>query len=313
MTLLKESTSTNKKILILGGSGYIGSSLGNHLAFQCGFKVDNADLGLFQQKQGIWTYRYNYNQLPASLIQEYDVVINLAAHSSVLACELDPDGSFKNNCLDFFKLVAKLGMHQKFIYASSGSVYGCSGDKLSKETDAFAKSINHYDKQKQIIDQYMEDSLLHWYGLRFGTVCGFSGNPRNELMINSMVRSAITEKRVDVTSSESYRAILGLPDLCRAVEAIIKQDKDGGYYNLASFNMRIHDIGKTVADKFNTNFSSLKSGSNSYSFCLDTTNFCETFNFEFTETVDTISEAAAKNDFSRIRNWHNFPPAYTTA
>lgn len=290
------------KILINGGNGYIGSRLSSQLR-AWGYDIIVADLGLFQLNPKD-TQTYNFNQLPASFIQSFDIVIHLAAHSCVLACELNPEQSFVNNCLDFFHLVGKINPNQKLIYASSGSVYGCSGDRLAAEDDVLTEAINHYDKQKQLIDLYMLPCLFKWYGLRFGTVCGYSENPRNELMINSMVASALQNNRVDVTSADLFRAVLGLTDLCRAVKSIIDSDGESGYYNLASFNMKIHNIGKVISDKFNTNFSSLLSGSSSYSFCLDTTKFCKEFNFIFEDTIDSIAEAAAKNDFSRVRNWN---------
>ena len=54
--------------------------------------------------------------------------------------------------------------------------------------------------------------INQWYGLRFGTVNGFSRNFRSELMLNSMSRSAIDDGVVRMSNSNIHRAILSLSE-----------------------------------------------------------------------------------------------------
>jgi UDP-glucose 4-epimerase len=293
------------KILIIGGLGYIGSMLTEHLKTFTKHEVVVVDKNLFPD--GIaQPYSYleqNYNSLPKDFIQGFDVVVHLAGHSSVPSCELNPDLSFKNNCLDFFHLVSKLLPSQKFIYASSGSVYTSTGVEPATEESEIAEPVMRYDAQKRLIDAYMKDTDINYFGLRFGTVCGYSYKPRNELMVNSMVRSAKTRGIVEVTNADSYRAILDINDLVRGIRKIIEGNGERGYYNLVSYNAKIHNIGKFVADHYGCNFTSLKAGNSAYSFSLSGKKMFDNFGFLSTHKLPDTILSAEHNDFKVERNW----------
>lgn len=298
-----------KKILITGGLGYIGIPLVCFLSMNTDYDIDVVCSNWYKGPLSILDkqryYNVNYNTLDHADLYSYDAIVHLAAHSSVQAVESDITGALKNNCIDFINFINKTNYPKtKVIYASSGSVYGQSGEIPCKETNELKPPIENYDYQKQFNDRWVETQLdkRKIYGLRFGTVNGYSLNPRNELMVNSMVKAAKTDGIVKVTNSDSFRAILGLNDLCRAVYAIIEQEGPSGFYNLSSFNMSIGDIGKEVSNVFKCNLVS-KKGHDRYSFSLDTTKFQETFNFNFEDTIESIALAAAYNDFTKVRTW----------
>lgn len=290
-------------ILLLGSNGYIGSRVFEYLNSVCpadnivGIDIDWDEKSIIPPVNQI-----DYRKLNSNHSLFYDIVINLCGHSSVNACEDQPRISLFNNCIDFFHFTHKLKPNTKIIYASSASVYGGSfGNYECRETFNLLPPIKEYDRQKQLLDYYMIDSGLDYYGLRFGTVNGYSKNPRNRLMINSMVKSAKTKNLINVTNGDSYRAILGLNDLCRAIHAIINEEYSSpGFYNLASFNMKIKDIGKNVADLLKCNYKE-SGGEDTYSFCLSTNKFEKEFNFEFKDTLESIVIEASNNDFSLDR------------
>lgn len=304
-----------KTVLLTGGLGYIGSRVYKHLT-ERDYKVTSVDLDWYARKTPtdysnpyhsgteVLNHRINFNLLTKEEIQQYDVVVHLAAHSSVPACDKDPRGSLKNNCVDFFRLVEKLRDDQKFLYASSGSVYGFSGNHPCVETDRLDRPIKGYDAQKQLIDLYMESSGKTYYGMRFGTVCGYSPNPRNELLINAMVRSTRQGGVVHVTSPDNYRAVLGLRDLCRAIEGLIESDARPGFYNVSSFNAKIGDIASSVAHEMFANVLSKSSVTTTYSFCLNTDKFTSETNLIFKDTIEGLAWDAFRNDFSVEREWH---------
>lgn len=287
------------EVLIIGAEGYIGSRLYQHL-INTGYYPQSVDIGKWGNPAGIYSIRKDFSQLDKHFIQYFKTIVLLAGHSSVSACDADPDGGLQNNCMEFVHLVNKLRPDQKFIYSSSGAVYGFSGSNTVKEIDPLTTPVKEYDRHKQAIDRWIENKGYNFYGLRFGTVCGYSKNPRNELMLNSMSRTAIRDKFVKVTNSDSYRAILGLNDLCRAITSIIEGPDIPGFYNLASFNEQIGVMGETVANYFKCSLNSIK-GEDRYSFCLNTNKFQNTFNFKFEENIESIIKEAAKNDFSLNR------------
>jgi nucleoside-diphosphate-sugar epimerase len=296
------------KILVSGGCGYSGSRIVPYL-WELGYQVYSCDLGWFGDNHQLGYLKFDYKDLPTPYIQGFDAIVHLAGHSSVPFCEADKQGSFENNVANFISFVRRLKPEQKFIYASSGSVYGnqtldLPDSQYFKETSELPYPIKDYDWQKQCIDKFIPLSgHKNYFGLRFGTLSGFSPNPRNELMINSMVRSASLTGEVKVTSAYARRAILGLNDLCRAVQAIIEKDGLPGIYNLASFNHSIAAIGSTVAKVMNSQFKILEENTSNYSFGLDTTKFQKEFDFKFEDTILSIAQDACKNDFKVERDW----------
>lgn len=255
------------KILIIGAGGYIGSALTKYL-YEEGYWVSGIDLE--------WYGEMNPDHLKSTFIMDYadfpdydlyDVIILLAGHSSVKMCELDPRGSFHNNVSKFIDLIYKLKPHQRFLYASSASIY-CK-DKQS-----------HYDLQKLTLDKIIEMTDLTYFGLRFGTVCGTSPNPRLELIINSMVYDAITGKKVIYSNGEAYKSILDISDLCRAIKTIIDHlDPPRGIYDLCSYSAQVKDFAEQIASTFSAKLINMEGTSSTYSFTLNPRGFYEKLGF----------------------------------
>ena len=102
------------------------------------------------------------------------------------------------------------------------------------------------------------------------------------------------------------RPILGIKDLCRAVEAIIICEEDKrGLYNLASFNKTAEQIAYEVSETINvpvveyeadpTQVSNAKSQTKTYNFSISTRKFQRAFGFKFQETVESITKSIVDN------------------
>lgn len=263
-------------ILLIGSDGYIGRRLRPHLEDE-GHIVDGFDRGFFAE---YGSSSCDYRHLPPSVIQTYDVVILLAGHSSVPLCEHDPQGSFSNNVVNFQNLVYKLKDDQTFIYASSGSVLSAGDEPLC-----------HYDFQKSTIDKIARLSGKRYYGLQFGTVCGYSPTPRLELMINSMFIDAVTHGEVRVSNRNAYRAILGMSDLVRCIARIVDNPPKPGLYPLASFSYPIGAIAELVAAETGAKVVTLPATGPCYDFEIDTWKFQQAYpRFKFKQDVRSIIE-----------------------
>lgn len=286
-----------KNILLLGGNGYIGSRLQS--SFREDFNLEVVDLNWFSKN---FVEGFDYSKLSEEKIQKHDVVILLAGHSSVKMCQDNRLSSFNNNVKNFITLLDKINLNQKFIYASSSSVYGNTNNKIVNESyDQFIPN-NYYDLTKQIIDFYAIQSKLNYYGLRFGTVNGWSENLRNDVMINAMVDSAMRDGHIKLYIKNINRPILGINDLSRCIRALIDSDKSHpGIYNLASFNstaIEIANIVSRVSDKPVIEYqpdkiekiTNEKLQSNAYDFAIDCSKFTSTYNFEFRDTIESITK-----------------------
>lgn len=274
-----------KKILIIGGCGYIGSALYKHLNKQeedvsvalgspektylwigppksidvgsnvsisfCKYQIDTVDLEWFGNYINSNNFILDYRNLTSEFLAKYDTIVLLAGHSSVpMANNSDPNSTFKNNVDNFLVLLSKLHAGQKFIYAGSSSVYNGIPDDNATEDYQLLHPSNTYDMTKQDLDRYIRlFPDIEFYGLRFGTVNGISDNLRTDIMINAMVENALNTDKVALFNESIRRPILYLQDLVRAINVIIDCDEDHrGIYNLASFNATAGMIAEGVAE-----------------------------------------------------------------
>jgi nucleoside-diphosphate-sugar epimerase len=297
------------KTLIIGGCGYIGSRLFNYLK-QKQYEVVSLDLELFGNPN-VQNTKENYKDLTKEDIARFDNVILLAGHSSVKMCESNMIGCFRNNVQYFVELLSKISKNQKFIYASSSSVYGNVNRNIVTEECQEYVAGSFYDLSKAEIDHYVKIfDEVNYYGLRFGTVNGFSPNTRNDVMINAMVSSAIANKEVKVFNPMIRRPILYINDLCRAVETIIIEGNHSnrGLYNLASFNSTADIIGRKTSEVFDDIKLSVidreptpeeninkKLNSKVYDFAISSDKFISTFNFKFEGTIKDIAIELKEN------------------
>lgn len=283
-----------KKILIIGGTGYIGSSLYRDLIKN--HQVDTVDTEWFGNFINDNNIKKDFDGLTEEFLDGYDIILFVAANSSVQLCKNIFD-AFENNVVKFFNLVKKL-KKQKFIYASSSCVYVTSDDKPKDENDLLVP-LDGLTLTKTTIDHLMSLTDIEYYGLRFGSVNGWSPNMRLDLMINSMTLSALNNKEVNVFNGHAHRPILSINDLVRAINKIIDTEEDKrGVYNLASFNDNILEIGKKVSNYMNVPLKD--NGKNfTYDFSISSEKFIETFDFKFTDSVESIAQEIIDNPHNK--------------
>jgi nucleoside-diphosphate-sugar epimerase len=287
------------KVLLLGSNGYIGNRFYKDYKFDYKFSLIDSCWHDDPLEQS--TIQLNYKELSSSFIQDFDVVLLLAAHSSVPMCKGHFLDSYKNNVDNFVNLVSKLDKKQKFIYASSSSVYGFVDSPVSENHLCFETHEN-YDTQKIIIDLIASKTELKYYGLRFGTVNGYSPYTRDDIMLNSMTKSAIEKGEVNIFNPDTKRPILAVGDLSRAIAKIINTNSDKfGIYNLASFNSNVKELGLVVSDFFGVNLNDHgDNGNKIYDFAIDSTKFINDFDFTFEyDAVKIIEEL--KNKYNDIK------------
>lgn len=280
------------RCLLLGGTGYIGSRLFLDLQGH-GHHVQTVDLEWYGNPVNPANHIVDYRHLDRRLLAWADAVILLAGHSSVGMADGPLTSCFENNVVNFVRLLTTIRAGQKLIYASSASVYG-DATGTSRETDVTFTGQCAYDISKHMIDILAPASGCEYYGLRFGTVCGFAPNWRSDVLINSLFLSAMTEGRVLVFDGHARRSILGLGDLCRAIRCILAcRDDHRGIYNLASFATTVAETADTVAAMFDVSRRDLRPRhtgalATRYSFHLDNRRFQDTFDFVFQEDTRII-------------------------
>lgn len=286
------------KILIIGSSGYIGSSLKKYLNNEDVTCLDLSNSS-FKNK----TIIKDYNEISIDEISNFDAVVLLAANSGVIPCEGHPIHSLDNNVIKFVNLLHKIQKNQKFIYASTCSIYGDIKGQLAKESDPFFGALNYYDLTKYITDCYSQLSDVEFYGLRFATVNGRfkeSKVVRDDVIINSMTKNAFFNKKIKCINPNVSRGILGLNDLCKAIKTILYGEDKRGIYNLSSFNSTVGEISSYIKNKYKVSSEVIEDANNkTYDFKVDCSKFINSYNFIFEENLDTITDAIY-NDIENI-------------
>jgi nucleoside-diphosphate-sugar epimerase len=278
-----------KKILLIGNRGYIGSSMEKRLGIS--HSLDCVDICWFNTPNEK-TIVTDYNNLNKEYLSKYDVIILLAGHSSIKMCEGSIVNSHNNNVRNFLNLISKINKKTKFIYASSSSVYGVHEDEIKEEYTNFVPH-NNYDITKHIIDLYVDRFDIEYYGLRFGTVNGHSEFLRKDLMINSMYCDSKNNNEIRLYFKDIMRPILGMDDLLNSIDVIISSTEDNrGLYNLSSFNRTVEEIAVEVSEILSVPINEIKMNEKvrlkTYDFRLNTDKFQSTYNFKFTDTVESI-------------------------
>ena len=292
-----------KKILILGGNGYVGSRLRQVLRNDHFVKSNDICWHAYDETSD----RRDYHKLTREELAEFEVIVVLAGHSSVPSCIGDLSGPWRNNVTNFTDLVDKID-DQLIIYASSASVYGNSKPgEQHRETNNHFTPVNNYDVTKYALDQQAIIANLKGkrvIGLRFGTVNGWAPNLRVDVMINSMYHSVQNGTGIQVMNRHISRAMLGIEDLCRAMLHCIEQPVPG-IYNLASFNATVGEIAQAVSDKLGIEITDKGNTANAYDFAIDTALFEQTFDFTFTATPATIVDSLIQNYTQSTPQWRD--------
>lgn len=273
------------RVLVIGGTGYIGSAVYRHLT-AAGIAVDTVDRELRGNRVNHRNLRCDFQDLTEAFLADYPAVILLAGHSNVAQAVADPYGAFDNNLTAFRDLLAKL-RGQRLIYASSSSIYTGVGGQIVDESWKTFNFMNMYDFSKYACDAISSLLYRNFYALRFGTVNGPSENLRLDLMINRMVWSGLTRGRVQMSNPLVRRPILGMTDLCRAIQAIVTGPDAPGIYNVASFNTTVADAAAAVAGAIGCSIEEMPP-SPTYDFTMGVKKLTDVFGVEPRQTVRSL-------------------------
>lgn len=309
--------SYSKKIVIIGGAGYLGTMLSEYL-YSFGYHVTIIDALYY----GLHTDQYDMLlQIQLRDLQKYhigsaDVVILLAGNSGVkMSSSLL--NTFQQNVSEFTHILTLLEPHQKFIYASSVTVYGNAETKKARDgqSDILTQEfVNAYDMTKKHIDDIIQFSNAEYYGLRFGAINGFSYNFRTDTMINKMIFDIKTSNTINIANENITRGLLSINDAITAIAEIIKEKRNNkGIYNLCSFNTTVKQIKDELVNQYKCNVNMLPdTPKTTYDFYLDTTKFQKTFNWKPTQTLELVIDDIEKS-WKMIKNINDrsYLPGYT--
>lgn len=243
------------RILIAGGGGYIGTQLCNKL-FSSGHDVTVVDLfwfGNYLNKE-IPIIRKNVMDLTEEEVRNHDAVVFMAGLSNDPMANFSPKVNFIENSAapTFLAFLAKKSEVPRFVYASSCSVYGFTDNEImteeSKTSPQYPYGISKLQAENTIMS--MADDNFRPIALRKGTVGGWSERMRFDLVVNTMLKSALTDKKIIVHNPNLWRPLIDIRDVVQAYEKSIFSDlKITGVFNICSKNYTIGELSNIIYQK----------------------------------------------------------------
>lgn len=305
-------------ILVVGGAGYIGSQLVKSLVDD-GIRVKVLDRGYFGFDSlmdilpKIQLYDYDMRNCPHYVFDNVDTVINLGGLSNDPTADYSPEANTEMNVTASEKLavMAKDSGVERYVYASSCSIYDRgvfdeSKDVLLDEDSEVSPTSNYAVSKLEAEQKLMDlvDDNFKVICLRKGTVFGQSPRMRYDLVVNTMVMSAMKHGIINVHNNGAmWRPMLNILDAVKAYRLASTLDVSG-IFNVASFNTRISELAFKVYSRLNTdvgfNFSSSESGVRSYRVSCDKfKKLGWTHNHELDDAIDfMLSSIKFKKDLS---------------
>jgi nucleoside-diphosphate-sugar epimerase len=218
-----------KRVLVIGGGGYIGSALLTKL-LDADYHVRLLDLLLYSTEPiqdvlahpNLEVIQADFRQVDkvVEAMQDVDAVIHLGAIVGDPACALDEELTIEVNLMATRMIaeVAKGSRINRFIFASTCSVYGAS-DELLDEYSAL-NPVSLYARSKIASEQVLKNLAGADFSpviLRFGTIYGLSGRTRFDLVVNLLAAKAVVEGKITVFGGDQWRPFVHVDDAALAV------------------------------------------------------------------------------------------------
>ena len=243
------------KILVTGGSGYLGSILTRKLLVN-GHHVKILDNFLFG-KDSIKDIENNKNleivegdirdlSIVGKSLKKIDSVIHLASIVGTQSAELDPKTSIEINFMATRNIaeLCKIYKIKQFIFASTCSVYGAQPNQLIAENSEVnpldSYGLSKFQSERAILQVYDYPTIL-----RLGTLFGASHRMRFDLAINLFISQAMNKEKITVFGGTQWRPFLHVDDAAEAFSFAV-ENKMEGIYNVIWKNLTINQMAKDV-------------------------------------------------------------------
>ncbi len=219
------------RILVTGHKGYIGTVMVPML-LERGHEVVGLDSDLYERcnfgdlDSEVPSIRKDVRDVEISDLEGFDAVVHLAGLSNDPLGDLNPDLTYEINYLASLNLarLAKTAGIRRFVFSSSCSNYGASGENMIDEGAEF-NPVTPYGRSKVLVERdvsKLADSKFSPTFLRNATAYGLSPRLRFDLVLNNLVAWAFTTGQVHLKSDGTpWRPIVHIEDISLACIAVL--------------------------------------------------------------------------------------------
>jgi len=257
-------------IAVPGGAGYVGSVLVPRL-LQEGYRVKVLDIFLYGREPLAAVADHPQLELikgdvrdtaaVSKLLDGCDAVIHLACISNDPSVELDPDLSHSINfeCFGPFVQSARAAGVKRFVFASSGSVYGVSESPDVTEEHPLVP-VSLYNKYKARCEPVLQAAAAPGFVpvlVRPATICGYSPRQRLDLTVNILTSHAYFHRRITVFGGSQMRPNLHMQDMVDLYCLLLEADDAKVYnqiFNAAYQNYSVTQTAEIIQGVFRKEF-----------------------------------------------------------
>ncbi len=254
------SMKDEKKILVTGGAGYLGSVLTDKLLGK-DYHVTVLDIGMFGA-EGLLNHfgkkNFNYvkgdirdKKLLSDLLRgKFNSVLHLAALVGEPACDGDSRLAEDINChatIELGKIAKEKGV-KRFIFMSSSSNYGVSKPNELADENSPINPLTLYSKTKVEAEEgisRLNDSEFAVCIVRLAALFGLSSKMRFNLLINELVREAYFGKEMLLYKENAWRPYTHTHDAADALITILEAKEKlvtGQVFNVGTENYKKKDL-----------------------------------------------------------------------
>ena len=240
------------KIFVTGGCGYKGHVLIPKLLDR-DYEVIAFDLQWFgnylKPHKNLEIIKGDVRDIESISLSGVDCIIHLSSIANDPCGDLDPKLTWEVSALATMQLADKakrMGI-KRFIYASSGSVYGVK-EELQVTEDLELKPISEYNKTKMVGERvllsYQDDMVVQI--VRPATVCGLSPRMRLDVSVNLLTMQALAKGKITVFGGDQIRPNIHIEDITDLYLHLIDHPEITGIFNAGFENISIMDIAKLI-------------------------------------------------------------------
>ena len=242
------------KILVTGGCGYKGHVLIPKL-LNNGHEVIAFDIQWFgnflNPHSNLKVVKGDVRNIDEIPLDGVECIIHLASIANDPCGDLNPKLTWEVSALATMQLADKAKRHgvKRFIYASSGSVYGVKEEENVTE-DLELDPISEYNKTKMVAERvllsYQGDMIVQI--IRPATVCGYSPRMRLDVSVNLLTMHALSKGKITVFGGAQIRPNIHIDDITDLYIHFINHPEFVGVYNAGFENISILKIAQMVTE-----------------------------------------------------------------
>lgn len=255
-----------RKILIVGGAGYVGAVLAEELldrgyAVKILDRLYYGDDGLRKIHDRVELILGDMRTAGKEILEGVDAVINVGGLSNDPTAEYNPKANYEMNMIASRKLavLCKEQGVRRYIFASSCSIYDQgvnNGQKdVMQDESEEVNPLSAYSRSKYEAEQSLKEMADENFCpviLRKGTIYGFSPRMRYDLVVNTFVKDALARGVLILHyGGEIWRPLVDVRDVARAYIACLEANSEkirGEIFNVSFENMRISELALRVRE-----------------------------------------------------------------